>query len=353
MSEQPVKGDEALRRMAGKALDTPSSPPSRKEGKDPLEEARDFTKQMAASSIIESEVAKSQASAEKAKAEAEEAKTRAERARSGKSEEREMESGIKTKGEFDLGKFNVQDILQQQIADRDELKRQAEESASRQQVVSDDLREKLHAAEMEVLKTSFNAQMQTLTKMIEANAAKGTFMEQYQATRNMAQELGFNLPQAGGDFQAQVELKKLDFEQNLQLRKFTREEKRADRDFQRQLRVDEDEREFKRKEAERSEKRDQMFASAPEVIGRAVGSALVQGQGAGAEPAKGRSRGRHVEAGFGDAGETECPSCGQPIGIGPTARTAVCGNCGTRIPIRRVGERPGAEPSPEPEVEEE
>jgi len=123
--------------MAGKALDTPSSPPSRKEGKDPLEEARDFTKQMAASSIIESEVAKSQASAEKAKAEAEEAKTRAERARSGKSEEREMESGIKTKGEFDLGKFNVQDILQQQIADRDELKRQAEESASRQQVVSD------------------------------------------------------------------------------------------------------------------------------------------------------------------------------------------------------------------------
>lgn len=348
-----MKGEEALRRMAGKALDKSSSPPSSREEKDPLEEAQQFTKKMAASSIIESEVAKSKASAAEAEAKAEEAKARAERAKSGESASKEAESGIKTKGEFDIGKFNIQEILQQQVADRDELKRQAEESASRQQQVSDELREKLHAAEMQVLKTSFEAQMQLLTKMIEANAAKGTFMEQYQATINMAKELGFNQPQAGGDLAGQVELKKMEFEQNLELRKYAREEKRADREFQRQLRVDEDEREFKKKDAERQEKRDQMFASTPEVLGRAIGSALVQGQGVGAEPAKGRSRGIHVEVGFGESGETDCPSCGQPIGIGPTMRTAVCSGCGMRVPVRRVGERPGTEPQPEPEVEEE
>jgi len=40
--------------------------------------------------------------------------------------------------------------------------------------------------------------------------------------------------------------------------------------------------------------------------------------------------------------EVEYPGCSQPLAIGPTARVVVCANCGERVPVKRVGERPSA-----------
>lgn len=61
-----MKGEEALRRMAGRALDKPSSSPSSKEEDDPIAEARKTKRQMMADEIIETELVKSEAEREEA-----------------------------------------------------------------------------------------------------------------------------------------------------------------------------------------------------------------------------------------------------------------------------------------------
>ncbi|GAI91654.1 unnamed protein product [marine sediment metagenome] len=53
-------------------------------------------------------------------------------------------------------------------------------------------------------------------------------------------------------------------------------------------------------------------------------------------------QGHHVEAGWGDIGEVECPGCSQPLAIGSTARVAICANCGEKVSVKRVGEKPVA-----------
>jgi len=335
---------------------------------DPLEEAQKFTKQMAAGSIIESEVAKAKASAAKATAEAEEAKTKAERARSGedKTKETPNQSPVKVTGSVDLGNFNYQEILQQQQQDLKDLKKDADDQAGRQATVSNELREKLHDKEMEVLKTSFGAQMQVLTKMIEGNASKGSFMEQYNGALETAKALGFNQPQITGDLSVQMELKKMEFNQVMEMKKAAREEKRADREFQRQLNRDADERERqlnrdveeredKKDERSRQARRDDMIAKTPQYIGGAIAQGLLTNEGKGggvaqeatseapseAKAPKGK-QGKHIEAGWGDSGELECPGCSEPLAIGPTAKVAVCANCSERVSIRRVGQKPSA-----------
>jgi len=334
------------------------------ERKDPLEEAQKFTKQMAAGAIIESEVAKAKAAAEKATAEAEEAKAKAERARSGEDKSKETpKEAVKVTGSVDLGHFNYQEILQQQQQDLKELKREAEDQAGRQAAVSNELREKLHDKEMEVLKTSFGAQMQVLTKMIETNASKGNFMEQYGSVVETAKALGYSQPQMAGDLNSQVELKKMEFNQAMELKKMAREERRADREFQRQLNRDADERERqsnrdteeredKKDERSRQARRDDMIAKAPQVIGGAIAQGLLANEGKGGgvaqeatseAPSEAKApKGKHIEAGWGEIGEVECPGCSEPLAIGPTAKVAVCANCSQKVPIRRVGERPSA-----------
>ena len=327
----------------------PSDPKNVKERgeEDPLEAATKFTKSMAAQSIIQSEVDKSKASAKKAEAEADEAKAKAERARLGGTEPKE--SPVKVTGEMSFGKINYQEILQQQLAERDELRKQAEESAGKTQQENNDLRERLHTSEMQVLKTSFDAQMQVLTKMIETSASRGSFVEQYNAVIETAKTLGLSQPQIAGDINSQIALKKMEFDQTAELRRMAREEKRADRDFQRQLNRDADEREARKVEQGRQDRRDEMFNKAPQVIGGALAQGILANQRGGGgvtqeAPVETKpSKGKHVEANWGDSGEVECPGCSQPIAIGPTARTAVCANCGVKVPIRRTGERPTAE----------
>ncbi len=333
--------------MAGQALNQNQNPLKPESGGDPLEEAQKFTRQMAANALIENELAKSKAGVVEAEAKAESAKKKAE----GGGGTQEGDGPLKVKGSVDLGTFNYQDLLKQQSDDLKALKTEADQSAANQAAISDDLRERLHAKEMEVLTTSFGAQMQVLTKMVESNASRGSFMDQYNGVMEMAKTIGLSQPQLAGDVSQQMTLEKMKFDQNLELRKMAREEKRADRDFQRQLNVDAEEREDKKTEREQQAKRDDLIAKAPKVIGSAIAAGLLANQGNGGgvseeapAPAKAPEgeEPKHVEAGWGEGGEVECPGCEQPIAIGPTARTAVCANCGERVPVKRVGEKPTA-----------
>jgi len=305
-----------------------SSSKGSEEEKDPLEEAQKFTKQMAASSIIESTVAK-------ARAEAREATAKADRAEKGERGDESSKAGFKVTGGVDLGHLDLAKEREEAADELRRLKAEADGSAKAIGQENQQLREKIHEQEMHVLEITLKTQIEQLGELIKGNASRGSFMDQYTSAMEMAKTLGFSQPTTGGDLSTQLALKKIEFDQMLEMKKWTREEKRADREFQRQLNVDNDERAARKAEAERLGKRDEMFASFPQHIGGAIARGLMESGGeAETAPIKGKHPG--FTAGIGEGGEMECPSCGQPMAIGPTAVKAVCANCGGSFPIKRV-----------------
>lgn len=270
-------------------------------------------------------------------------------------EKKEESGGIKVDGAFKLGTIDWQQEQKERIAERDRLREQAEESAAHQQQVSEELREKLHAAEIDVLKTSFNAQMQLITEMIKQNASKGSFAEQLNAAREIAKDLGFSQGKPnGGDLMIQIELKKLDFEQAKALRELTRAEKAEQRKWEMEIRRLDEEKEERKARLANDEKRLEFFKGAPKVLGEAIGQAILAG-GVN-KPISGKTgKAQHYEmpAEQGEGGSTVCPQCESEIGVGPTARLAVCSNCGTKITIKRTQPREKQEDTQPPDENEE
>lgn len=326
------------------------SPKGGGSGKDPVDEALAVKRKLMASDITETEAARIRADRAKAEAEARKAEVEAKRAEAGGEEV--TKAGFKFTGGVDLGHI---DLAQERKEAQDELKRlkgEADESARATGQENQQLRDKINEQNIKFLQITFNSQMEQLTKMLEANTSKKNFIEQYTEALETAKALGLAQPSPGSsDLQTTLALKKLEFDQATELRKMAREEKRADRDFQRQLNVDAEDREARKSEQARQERRDDMVAKAPQMIGGAIAQGLLANQGKGGTVAQesteeappsetGAQKGHHVEAGWGESGEVECPGCNHPVGIGPTARAAVCANCGERVSIRRTGERP-------------
>ena len=83
-----------------------------------------------------------------------------------------------------------------------------------------------------------------------------------------------------------------------------------------------------------------MFASPFESLGMAIAKGLLDSNGGisaeGRAPTKRKRSGHRLEVGEGESGVTECPECGEPVAIAPTARSAVCSSCDATFPITRV-----------------
>ena len=264
----------------------------------------------------------------------------------------ETSGGFKVTGGLDMGHINYQDLMQQQIADREALRQEAAQAAANQQQISEDLRQRLHTSEMDLIKSSFGAQMQMLNKTIEGNTSRGSFIQEYNGMMEVVKALGMGHPQASDNMSIQLDLKKMEFENTRELRKMMREDKQADREFQRQLNRDADEREDKKanleiKRAETAaaiqaerEKRS-MWATPFETVGMALAKGLMDSNGgmsadAGQPRHKQKRSGKKLEVGEGESGVTNCPECGEPVAIAPTARSAVCSSCDATFPIDRI-----------------
>ncbi len=243
------------------------------------------------------------------------------------------------------GTINYPEMLEKQIADRDNLRVEAEQAAANQQQISENLRERLHASELLVMKTGFEAQMQMLGKLIESNATKGGIVEQLTAARALAEEIGYQKGTPGGGSEMiQVELKKLDFEQAIALRKLAKEDKAEERRWQMEIRRLDDEREVAKAKLAQEEKKMAFLNQAPNVLGAAIGRGIAEAGGIDA-PATISRKAKHYElpVPMGQGGNTNCPECQADVGVGPTARTAVCAKCETKISIKRVQPEGSAE----------
>lgn len=305
---------------------------------DPIGKAQKTTRAMIADDMVSAEVDKKKAEADKAKAEAEEAKARARRA----------EAGTASSGLNIEGKFNIQELYAQREANLAALTAQAQEQAATQAGITENLREQLHAAQIDTLKTGFMAQMDIMTKMIEGTASKGTFIDQFEQAQQLATKLGYLEPGTGAsDIQATLLIKKMEFEQIRESRRETREAKAEERRWQMALRKIDDEREARIEDQKRQAKKDEMIANAPAMIGGAIAKGLADRPETGISEA-GTKR-SVIEAGVGDSGTVKCGNCKQPVAIGPTARTADCAGCGAKYSIKRVASDSTSEAAAEEE----
>jgi hypothetical protein len=97
--------------------------------------------------------------------------------------------------------------------------------------------------------------------------------------------------------------------------------------------------------------RNKLFVNAPQMVGGAIAKGLRDRGGVipgGAVAQEAGKRKQHVvEANQGDVGEITCPDCGEAVGIGPTARVAVCAKCGAKFSVKRIEKPAQVEPEPE------
>ena len=265
------------------------------------------------------------------------------------------ESPFKISGGINLGNIDVQEQQRQATEAAEKTKKDADDKVERVEKERDVAREKLHQSEMQNIQTALSQKIENLEKAIQSGATdKKSFAQEVEEIQVLAKTLGMAKPESPSNDDPTVKI---------EIMKLQMQESRADREFKRQMRADEKQwtlelRKLDLQVAESGarlraeQEKNQMFANLPQVLGGAIAQGLISNEGSGgvskeATSAKGK-REQHIEADWGEAGETACPGCGKPIAIGPTAKIAICANpeCNTRVPIKRVGEK-GKAPSEE------
>ena len=279
------------------------------------------------------------------------------------------EPAFQIKGSVDMGTINIQE---NEKRTREEAEKAHQEAAAREKELTTkleasrgELAEARMSAMMKEISTQFLSAVKQMDQKIDqvAKGADPSGLATYIDTlEKLATKMGYQRgggDSAVGDPQIQIELQKMKAEEAARERLFQLEMKKFEYEMQRQGRKDIAEIELKKEELEAKKKRDEMFASAPEMVGRAIARGMME-EGSSAPilnkkvSADGKIKGR-VTAARGEAGEVDCPQCGQPIVIGPTANTATCAGCNLGISVDRIEKQIAQSETdmvPEPEDEE-
>lgn len=183
--------------------------------------------------------------------------------------------------------------------------------------------------------------MNTKIDDVKAGADPSGLLTQFNALEQVAKKITDIRAEGGGGFDPRIQL---------EITKLNMENARAEREFQasmqerkerweaEKIKMQED-RYFKQQELERQLKRDDMFAKGPEIFGRAFAEGIKhKGPTQPSQQPSSSGKSYRIEAGVGEAGVTDCVHCEgkSTVAVGPTAKNAVCGDCGTRFSITRT-----------------
>lgn len=270
-----------------------------------------------------------------------------EEARGTKAKEAPAESPFKVQGSVNLGNIDFQKQQEKLEASIAGIQHEHEEEIKKLRTDADGYRDKVHEIQFNMMQQMMETRMESLKDSLERNLVKPetkTVAEQITEINSLAETMGFKKVSADEGTPAAIRLDMMRLEMD---------EKARDRDFQRMMKADERNWQLKLEEikinqqagmakiqAERE--KTSMLAAAPEVIGRAIGKAMIEANANTKEPAAPPKQKRStytIEAGDGDAGEFACPECHGKIAVSPDARTAVCPGCNIRIPIKRIDRR--------------
>ena len=313
-------------------------------------------KEKASEAAVDATYWEGKAKAAAAKREYEEEQRRARQAEA--AEGSAPEPPFTVKGSVNLGDFNLQEQSKQLQINIDKIQADARAQIDALNQKSENYRDELHKAQITMVENSMKAQIDYLARMIEQGQNKKTpgLMDQIDQISKIAGVLGYAKPEAGGDMPASLRLQilKMEVDAKQAERQFEWDKMESERTWQLSLKKMEHEAALRQAEIANEEKKRNMFISPFESIGSAIARGLLDnggrmGQGAPqpaaqpAGPATKRKKSLHrLQANTGDAGEIECPECGEKVAIAPTARTAVCASCEAQFSIDRLA-APGAE----------
>ena len=260
------------------------------------------------------------------------------------------EPAFQVKGSLDLGNMNpaeaatkAQDRADKLVEGKDKDIKEANERAATAET-------KLQEEKVEGLRRDFGAQMAVLTTTIEKLiTAKDTrplseqFKEQFTTAKDIAESMGLSKTTNGQDPMVAVELKKMEFAEAQKDREFKMRMAHEDREWQVRLIEIKDNREIQLAKLAQDERRNDMIAGFPAMIGGVLSKGSKAAAGAvQQQPLK-------VQLPEGETAEFDCPSpdCRAKVGIEATTEIAQCVKCGRQFPVERVAV-PGSEEHKEP-----
>lgn len=264
------------------------------------------------------------------------------------------DSGIKVKGEINLGEFDMTQQLRDAQAKMEEVQKKYEDQISSLSQESDHYRDQVNEIRMAKMEEMFRLQLDTVLKRMADNGNRGSVLDEINRIKETASVLGLApVPPAVTDASLQ-----------LQILKMNNDNAREAREFEWKMKQDEWMREAKLKEIEQNgminmekikQEREKlnMLATIPEQFGMAFARGLLAGNAPEnpvanqpnqkpqpqarpvTQPGQQQSAGKAIEAGEGESGEIECEQCHEAIMIGPESTEAVCPGCSARYPVRR------------------
>jgi len=200
-------------------------------------------------------------------------------------------------------------------------------------------------AAMKAMTGSFNVALKDMNDKLEevkAGADPSAMVNQFKVLSKLSEEIASMKGAPGvGDSALQLEITKLQMDNARAEREFQARMEQDRRQWELDKEKMQDDRHFRQQDAARQTKRDEMFASFPQRIGGAIAKGMSESEGVSETP---RGKSRYIEAGAGESGEATCDSCESPIAVGPTARMAICSNCGARFSIRRIERQEAPKP---------
>lgn len=265
------------------------------------------------------------------------------------------EAPFTVKGSVNLGDFNLQEQSKQLQTNIDKIQADARTQIDALNQKSENYRDELHKAQITMVENSMKAQIDYLARMIEQGQNHKTpgLMDQIDQISKIAGALGYAKPEAGGEMPASLRLQILKMEVDAKQadRQFEWDKMESERTWQLTLKKMEHESALRAAEIANEEKKRNMFISPFESIGSAIARGLLDNGGRMAQgapqiaaqpaqptgPTAKRKKSLHrLQANTGDAGEIDCPECGEKVAIAPTARTAVCASCEAQFSIDRI-----------------
>jgi len=270
-----------------------------------------------------------------------------------------QEPPFKVTGGINLGNFDLQE-QQRRAEEKAELERkEATTQIAAERAKREEAENRARNIEIEMLKSQFAQQMDTLQKMIQQGLRQPkSFTEQYDEAMTVANKLGLAHPQTtGNDPRMQLEMMKLQADMAREEREFKQSQRNDDKKWQLELAKLDIEKKNHAEQLQHQKERNEMFANAFKTLGGAIAAGLTvsaeESEVTDKAPVSGKAKNApktnslKIQAALGRTGSIECPNCHGEIGIGPNSTTATCAGCGFTCPIKRVT-------SPEePEEEEE
>lgn len=255
----------------------------------------------------------------------------------------QVEPPFSVKGSVNLGNIDFQKQQEELKKTMEKIQQDAQNQIQALNQQNADYRDQMHRIQLDMVEKTLKAQIESMQKTIQEGLLKPkdpNIIERLNEIMQIAGVLGYARPDPQSGLPAELQLKMLEMEmsEKTAARKFEWDKMMSERNWQLALKKLEAESQARAAEIQQEREKRNMFASPFESIGAAIAKGLIDSGGSIGEKISTRRKRSEfrLQAGEGESGTVECPECGEPIAIAPTARSTVCPSCEATVSITRI-----------------